>query len=184
MSYRPLTKLKLPLICLSIYSLVLRLVGHQKNSEPEPNYSGDFGDFFSFVHWMKKKAIEKDVDLLLIDSGGEYCIYPALYSLKAMSRDLRLCFCPFVFPLLDFQLNLLSSLSKDLHDGNGLSDGGVPLGETDGVQSSKIFAQVSSEARTRRSAHFFAHQLFFYFSAPLRRPRHRKPRAIHQECNP
>ncbi|CED84330.1 5' nucleotidase [Phaffia rhodozyma] len=45
------------------------LVGHQKSSFPEPNYSGDFGDFASFIHWMKQKAVEKDVDLLLVDSG-------------------------------------------------------------------------------------------------------------------
>ncbi|KAJ4471596.1 Metallo-dependent phosphatase-like protein [Lentinula aciculospora] len=38
-------------------------------SFPEPNYSGDLGDFASFVKHMKQIAIEKDVDLLLIDSG-------------------------------------------------------------------------------------------------------------------
>lgn len=32
------------------------LLGHQKASEPEPNYSGDFGDYASFVHHMKKIA--------------------------------------------------------------------------------------------------------------------------------
>ncbi|OBZ69887.1 Uncharacterized protein PB2B2.06c [Grifola frondosa] len=45
------------------------LLGHQKTSFPEPNYSGDFGDFASFVTHMKQIALEKDVDLLLIDSG-------------------------------------------------------------------------------------------------------------------
>ncbi|KAK0488718.1 Metallo-dependent phosphatase-like protein [Armillaria novae-zelandiae] len=45
------------------------LLGHQKASFPEPNYSGDFGDFASFVSHMKEIAIKKDVDLLLIDSG-------------------------------------------------------------------------------------------------------------------
>jgi 2',3'-cyclic-nucleotide 2'-phosphodiesterase (5'-nucleotidase family) len=45
------------------------LLGHQKTSFPEPNYSGDFGDFASFVSHMKKLAIKKDVDLLLVDSG-------------------------------------------------------------------------------------------------------------------
>lgn len=50
------------------------LVGHQHSSEPEPNYSADVGDFSSFIHWMKKKAIEKDVDLLLVDSGGEHAL--------------------------------------------------------------------------------------------------------------
>ncbi|KAF9463557.1 Metallo-dependent phosphatase-like protein [Collybia nuda] len=45
------------------------LLGHQKPSFPEPNYSGDFGDFASFVAHMKEKAIERDVDLLLVDSG-------------------------------------------------------------------------------------------------------------------
>lgn len=45
------------------------LLGHQKLSAPEPNYSGDFGDFASFVSHMKLLALEKDVDLLLVDSG-------------------------------------------------------------------------------------------------------------------
>ncbi|GLB37901.1 putative ser thr protein phosphatase [Lyophyllum shimeji] len=45
------------------------LLGHQKSSFPEPNYSGDFGDFASFVAHMKEIAIERDVDLLLVDSG-------------------------------------------------------------------------------------------------------------------
>lgn len=70
------------------------LLGHQKTSFPEPNYrsvfclsrpplslaqsqsqsqsqspSGDFGDFASFVAHMKQLALEKNVDLLLVDSG-------------------------------------------------------------------------------------------------------------------
>ncbi|KAJ7156964.1 Metallo-dependent phosphatase-like protein [Mycena crocata] len=45
------------------------LLGHQKASFPEPNYSGDFGDFASFVAHMKELAVKKDVDLLLVDSG-------------------------------------------------------------------------------------------------------------------
>ncbi|KAH9935240.1 Metallo-dependent phosphatase-like protein, partial [Epithele typhae] len=45
------------------------LLGHQKTSFPEPNYSGDLGDFSSFVGHMKQLALEKDVDLLLVDSG-------------------------------------------------------------------------------------------------------------------
>ncbi|TFK50866.1 hypothetical protein OE88DRAFT_1659986 [Heliocybe sulcata] len=45
------------------------LLGHQKTSFPEPNYSGDFGDFASFVAHMKEIALLKDVDLLLVDSG-------------------------------------------------------------------------------------------------------------------
>ncbi|KAH8112352.1 Metallo-dependent phosphatase-like protein [Phellopilus nigrolimitatus] len=45
------------------------LLGHQKASPPEPNYSGDFGDFASFVSHMKEIALEKNVDLLLVDSG-------------------------------------------------------------------------------------------------------------------
>ncbi|KAJ6597105.1 Metallo-dependent phosphatase-like protein [Mycena vulgaris] len=45
------------------------LLGHQKTSFPEPNYSGDFGDFASFVTHMKELAVKKDVDLLLVDSG-------------------------------------------------------------------------------------------------------------------
>ncbi|KAI5995282.1 Metallo-dependent phosphatase-like protein [Pisolithus orientalis] len=45
------------------------LLGHQKSSWPEPNYSGDLGDFASFVAHMKQIAVEKNVDLLLVDSG-------------------------------------------------------------------------------------------------------------------
>ncbi|KAG5646107.1 hypothetical protein DXG03_004346 [Asterophora parasitica] len=45
------------------------LLGHQKASSPEPNYSGTFGDFSSFVTHMKAIALKKDVDLLLVDSG-------------------------------------------------------------------------------------------------------------------
>lgn len=45
------------------------LLGHQKSSDPEPNYSGDFGDFASFVQHMKTQALIRGVDLLLVDSG-------------------------------------------------------------------------------------------------------------------
>ncbi|KAJ7055073.1 Metallo-dependent phosphatase-like protein [Mycena amicta] len=45
------------------------LLGHQKESSPEPNYSGTWGDYAAFVTHMKKLAEEKDVDLLLVDSG-------------------------------------------------------------------------------------------------------------------
>jgi 2',3'-cyclic-nucleotide 2'-phosphodiesterase (5'-nucleotidase family) len=37
--------------------------------EVELACSGDLGSFASFVSFMKNKAAEKDVDLLLIDSG-------------------------------------------------------------------------------------------------------------------
>ncbi|KAI7965258.1 hypothetical protein MJO29_003356 [Puccinia striiformis f. sp. tritici] len=45
------------------------LLGHLKSEQPEPNYSGDFGDFDSFVRRMKQKANHKGVDLLVVDSG-------------------------------------------------------------------------------------------------------------------
>ncbi|KAL4079063.1 Metallo-dependent phosphatase-like protein [Scleroderma citrinum] len=45
------------------------LLGHQKCSWPEPNYSGTLGDFASFVTHMKEIAKRKNVDLLLVDSG-------------------------------------------------------------------------------------------------------------------
>jgi len=45
------------------------LIGHLKSEQPEPNYSGDLGDFHSFVDRMKKKASQKGVDLLVVDSG-------------------------------------------------------------------------------------------------------------------
>ncbi|KAF7332695.1 hypothetical protein MKEN_00152700 [Mycena kentingensis (nom. inval.)] len=42
------------------------LLGHQKESFPEPNYSGTWGDYASFCSTVGQ---EKDVDLLLVDSG-------------------------------------------------------------------------------------------------------------------
>ena len=36
------------------------LLGHQKTSFPEPNYSGDFGELASFVSHMKKIAKVRD----------------------------------------------------------------------------------------------------------------------------
>ncbi|KAG0148588.1 hypothetical protein CROQUDRAFT_41109 [Cronartium quercuum f. sp. fusiforme G11] len=45
------------------------LLGHLHAQEPEPNASGDFGDFQSFVYRMKKQAKAKGVDLLVIDTG-------------------------------------------------------------------------------------------------------------------
>lgn len=40
-----------------------------KSSEPEPNYSGDWGDFASFVYHMRREAKKKGVDLLVVDTG-------------------------------------------------------------------------------------------------------------------
>ena len=34
-----------------------------------PSWSGDWGDFVSFTAHMKKKALDKKVDLLVIDTG-------------------------------------------------------------------------------------------------------------------
>ncbi|CAE6516238.1 unnamed protein product [Rhizoctonia solani] len=45
------------------------LLGHLHASPPEPNYSGDFGDFASFVEHMRSEADKKGVDLLVVDSG-------------------------------------------------------------------------------------------------------------------
>lgn len=45
------------------------LAGHQKQSEPEINYRSDWGDYASFVDHMRQLSLEKDVDLLVIDSG-------------------------------------------------------------------------------------------------------------------
>jgi 2',3'-cyclic-nucleotide 2'-phosphodiesterase (5'-nucleotidase family) len=56
-------------ILASIHALSGWLLGHTKASLPEPNYSGDFGDFASFVTNMKQIADKKGVDLLLVDSG-------------------------------------------------------------------------------------------------------------------
>ncbi|UZJ56308.1 hypothetical protein CBS101457_005628 [Exobasidium rhododendri] len=43
--------------------------GHMKSSEPEPDYSGDWGDFASFVTHMRRQARKRGVDLLIVDSG-------------------------------------------------------------------------------------------------------------------
>ncbi|TIB89993.1 hypothetical protein E3Q06_00599 [Wallemia mellicola] len=45
------------------------LAGHRKSSEPEPNGSGDWGDYASFVQHMRHISDQKGVDLLVIDSG-------------------------------------------------------------------------------------------------------------------
>ncbi|GAA5891579.1 hypothetical protein JCM6882_004515 [Rhodosporidiobolus microsporus] len=42
------------------------LGGHQRN---EPQFSGDWGDLYSFVHRLKEEARRRGVDLLLVDSG-------------------------------------------------------------------------------------------------------------------
>ncbi|GAA6010992.1 hypothetical protein JCM11491_005900 [Sporobolomyces phaffii] len=42
------------------------LLGHQRN---EPNFSGDWGDLYSFVAKLKDEARRRGVDLLLVDSG-------------------------------------------------------------------------------------------------------------------
>jgi len=89
------------------------LLGHQKLSPPEPNYSGDLGTFSSFVSHMKAKALEKNVDLLLIDSG-------------------------------------------DLHDGNGLTDGGPP-GSVDAHDANKFVAQLPYDVMAIGN-----HELYIY----------------------
>jgi 2',3'-cyclic-nucleotide 2'-phosphodiesterase (5'-nucleotidase family) len=45
------------------------LLGHQKQSFPELNYSGDLGDLASFVAHMKEIALVRGIDLLLVDTG-------------------------------------------------------------------------------------------------------------------
>lgn len=45
--------------------------------------SGDFGDFASFVSHMKLQALERGVDLLLIDSGLLYFLFLVPFSLTA-----------------------------------------------------------------------------------------------------
>lgn len=42
------------------------LLGHQRR---EADYSGDWGDLYSFVTRMKQEARRRGVDLLLVDSG-------------------------------------------------------------------------------------------------------------------
>ncbi|KIR42954.1 vacuolar protein [Cryptococcus deuterogattii 99/473] len=48
------------------------LLGHQHSTWPEPNYSGDYGSFASFVIHMREIAGEKGVDLLLVDAGDHH----------------------------------------------------------------------------------------------------------------
>ncbi|KAE8254751.1 hypothetical protein A4X13_0g3292 [Tilletia indica] len=43
--------------------------GHLKASDPEPNFSGDWGDFASFVSHMRTAALLRGVDLLVVDAG-------------------------------------------------------------------------------------------------------------------
>lgn len=43
--------------------------GHNKLSPPEPNYSGDWGDWIAFTEHMKRRAHARGVDLLLVDTG-------------------------------------------------------------------------------------------------------------------
>ncbi|QRW23949.1 hypothetical protein RhiXN_10273 [Rhizoctonia solani] len=43
--------------------------GHSKDVYPEKSWSGNFGDFYSFVTHMRQKAMTKKSDLLLIDTG-------------------------------------------------------------------------------------------------------------------
>ncbi|KIJ33527.1 hypothetical protein M422DRAFT_35441 [Sphaerobolus stellatus SS14] len=45
------------------------LSGHLKDTAPEPNYSGDIGMLSSFVSHLKAEAEERNVDLLMVDSG-------------------------------------------------------------------------------------------------------------------
>ncbi|KAK1925880.1 putative vacuolar protein [Papiliotrema laurentii] len=48
------------------------LLGHQHATWPEPNYSGDYGSFASFVSHMRFIAEEKGVDLLVVDAGDHH----------------------------------------------------------------------------------------------------------------
>jgi len=43
--------------------------GHTKLSPPEPNYSGDWGDWIAFTEHMKRRAHAQGADLLLVDTG-------------------------------------------------------------------------------------------------------------------
>ena len=43
--------------------------GHSKLSPPEPNYSGDWGDWIAFTQHMRRRANEQGIDLLLVDTG-------------------------------------------------------------------------------------------------------------------
>lgn len=43
--------------------------GHLAASQPEPNYSGDWGDFASFVAHLRRNAKARGVDLLVVDTG-------------------------------------------------------------------------------------------------------------------
>ncbi|KAI5987649.1 Metallo-dependent phosphatase-like protein [Pisolithus albus] len=87
------------------------LLGHQKNSFPEPNFSGDLGDFASFVTHMKYIAKQKGVDLLLIDSG--------------------------TFVMVAKRVHYVLNPTHFLFSGSGLSDGYAP-GAIDAHESNKF----------------------------------------------
>ena len=76
------------------------LLGHQKTSFPEPNYSGDLGEFASFVSHMKEIA--------KVSRGDIPGCMESLMNVQKRGVDLL---------LVD---------SGDIHDGTGLSDGGPP----------------------------------------------------------
>ncbi|CAD6582218.1 MAG: hypothetical protein TREMPRED_003238 [Tremellales sp. Tagirdzhanova-0007] len=48
------------------------LLGHQHATWPEPNYSGDFGSFASFVTHLRAMADEQGEDLILVDAGDHH----------------------------------------------------------------------------------------------------------------
>ncbi|KAJ1302904.1 hypothetical protein OPQ81_003203 [Rhizoctonia solani] len=43
--------------------------GHEKNVYPEKSWSGNFGDFYSFVAHMRERAEQRGSDILLVDTG-------------------------------------------------------------------------------------------------------------------
>nr|XP_018262156.1 vacuolar protein [Kwoniella dejecticola CBS 10117]OBR84314.1 vacuolar protein [Kwoniella dejecticola CBS 10117] len=48
------------------------LLGHQHDTWPEPNYSGDYGSLASFATHMRRISKQKGVDLLLVDAGDHH----------------------------------------------------------------------------------------------------------------
>lgn len=68
--------------------------GHAKLSPPEPNYSGDWGDWIAFTQHMRERAAERGADLLFVDTGDLRTYNAALTSkTTGMVCRMRACRC-------------------------------------------------------------------------------------------
>lgn len=96
--------------------------GHLKKTWPEPNYSGDWGDFASFVTRAYSNAQPRPFSLL---TGS----LPPHTDMRALARRRG--------------VDLLVVDSGDLHDGAGLSDGYIKGQGPDAHVSNQFHAMVA-----------------------------------------